>query len=96
MEHRQAIMRALHPDVMKQTIAFFDKATGWMIVGAGAVLIAVKETWELVELFHWPTFLFWLLIVVIAGGCIANAVVRTRRKEAALQGTTSERMPDTE
>ncbi len=83
--HRQAIMRSLSPDAMKQTIAFFDKATGWMIVSAGALLLAVKETWELVELFEWPAFVFWILVVVIVALCIGYAVTRTRRSNRALQ-----------
>ena len=35
-------------------VRYMNIARGWMLVGAGAFLIALKETWELVEHQEWP------------------------------------------
>ena len=51
---------------MAGLVRFINKATGWLYVALGALLIAVKETWELVEYNEWPTWLFWVLIVADA------------------------------
>ena len=40
-------------------------------------LIAVKETWELVDAFHWPVWVFWVLFVVMPIVSVANAVRKT-------------------
>ncbi len=42
------------------------KAIGWLLVGLGGLLLAVKETWELTEHYEWPVAVFWILVVVMA------------------------------
>lgn len=64
-EHRRAVMEALGPDQLRQTVEFLNKANGWLIVAGGAFLIAIKETYELVELVEWPIAIFWVLVVVL-------------------------------
>lgn len=82
--HRQAVMDALGPRQLEQTVSFLNKASGWMIVAAGAFLIAIKETYEVVELFEWPIWVFWVLVVVAPALCVGNVVIRMVRSAKAL------------
>jgi hypothetical protein len=75
-EERQAVMAALPDDVRESWVSFMNKATAWFYVASGAFLIAIKETYELVEGHEWPTAVFWLVIVVMAGIAAGNTAVR--------------------
>lgn len=80
-DYRRAMMDALSENQVAQTVSFLNKANAWGIVALGAFLIAVKETWESVELFHWWVGVFWILIVVIPIICFANAGVRISQSD---------------
>jgi len=82
--HRQAVMDALGPRQLEQTVSFLNKASGWMTVAAGAFLIAIKETFEVVELFEWPIAVFWVLVVVIPVLCVGNTAIRMKRSQQML------------
>ena len=82
--HRQAVMDALGPRELEQTLSFMNKASGWMIVAGGAFLIAIKETFEVVELFELPIAVFWVLVVVAPVLCVGNAAIRMARSAKAL------------
>lgn len=81
---RIAVMETLEPEQLRALISFINKATGWMLVAGGAFLIAVKETWELVEAYHWPHWLFWTLCVVMVMACATNTAVNVRRTAGVL------------
>ena len=97
--YREAVMEALGPDQLKQTVDFMNKARGWLIVAGGAFLIAVKETWEIVEYLEWPVWVFVIALVVFLGLALGNVgaqmsqsarmlkrdEARTERKQAALK-----------
>ncbi|CAN5280973.1 hypothetical protein BH11ACT4_BH11ACT4_20310 [soil metagenome] len=83
-DHQKAVMAALPPEQREQSLTFFNKATGWLIVAGGALLLASKETWEFVEQFEWPTWLFWVLVVVVFALCVTNAAVRMNVTNKAL------------
>jgi hypothetical protein len=83
--HREAVMQALGPTQLEQTIRFLDKARGWMIVAAGAFFIALKETWELVELLEWPTWSYWVAVVLLALVCVTYTALSMRRSGNALK-----------
>ena len=55
-----------------------------MFVALGAFFIAVKETWELCEIYHWPLIIFWLSIIFMLLGSAVNTIVRMRRTHAML------------
>jgi hypothetical protein len=81
---REAVMRELTPEQLGGLLSFMNTATGWLFVAGGAALIAVKETWELVEAQHWPHPLFWVLIAVMLAVCAGNAVARLAMTGRAL------------
>ena len=90
-QHRQAVMDALGPRELEQTVSFMNKANGWMIVAGGAFLIGIKETFEVVELFEWPIAVFWVIVVVAPVLCVANAAIRMARAAKMLGGDGSAR-----
>ena len=72
-------MAALPRDVMTRWVSFMNKATAWFYVASGAFLIALKETYELVEGHEWPTAVFWVLIVGMLAIAAVNTAVRVSR-----------------
>lgn len=60
-------------------LSFISKATGWVYVAAGAFLIAVKETFELVEELHLELWVFWVAVVVMFLIAVMNTVLRMQR-----------------
>ena len=83
--YRQAVMEAMSQSQLEQTVSFLNKANAWGIVALGAFLIAVKETWESVELFHWWVGVFWILIVAIPILCFANSAVRINQSDKMIK-----------
>ena len=83
-QHQNDVMKALDPQLAEQAVSFFNKANAWFVVAGGAALIAVKETWELIETWEWPVWVFWVLIVVCPILCVGNLVARAIQSEQAL------------
>lgn len=86
---REAVVAALAPDEVAALVNYMDKATGWLFVGLGGLLIAAKETWELIEHYEWPAWVFWVLVVAMIALASANAAHRTARSRTVL--TTPDR-----
>ncbi len=89
-EHRDAIFHAMSPEHREQFITFTNKATGWLIVGAGAFAIAVKETSDLIEGMGWPWWTLAPMLVVpfgLAVGYTAQGMARTRSLEHLEEGS---------
>jgi hypothetical protein len=74
--YRQAALDTLTPLQRKQFTRFVNKASGWFTVAIGATLIAAEQTWQIVEHYEWPTWLFWLGVVVMIGVCVLNTALR--------------------
>jgi hypothetical protein len=82
---RTLMLARLTLEQTELVLDFVNKATGWVLVGLGGFLIASKETWELREHYEWPIWPFWLLIVCMAGLCLANAAVRMQRSQDIIE-----------
>jgi hypothetical protein len=61
------------------TRSFANRATGWFAVAAGGLLVAVKETWELAELYELPVGAYWAIVVLVLLACQANVTIRMLR-----------------
>jgi len=72
--YRDAALERLDAEQREQFVGFTQKARGWLIVALGAFFIAVKETWELAEGYHWQTWWFWVLVVVMPLGSLVFTV----------------------
>ena len=84
---RQAMLAQLTQTQREQLTSYQSKTAGWFTVAAGAALLAAGETWQIVRHYHWPVWMFWLLVVVMLAVAVLNTAVlmisaaRTRRAD---------------
>jgi hypothetical protein len=62
---QRAMLAQLTPTQREQVTRFQSKAIGWFTVAGGAALLAIGDTWHVVQQYGWPTWLFWLLVAVM-------------------------------
>lgn len=72
-DHRMQITMNMDDDTYDLFSSFLHKARGWFLVASGATLIAIKETFELVERLEWSKGIFFCLVIV----CFIIAVGNT-------------------
>ena len=61
---------------------FSNKATGWLLVAGGGLLMAISQTRELVERFGWSALAYAGTCLSLSALCLANTLFRlaqTRR-----------------
>lgn len=85
--HRQRVMSALDAEQLQQTLSFFNKSGGWLIVATGAFLLAGVSTWQMVHDFAWPTATAWIIIVLAPVTCIGYTVRQMLRTNRLLART---------
>jgi fatty acid desaturase len=86
-ELRHSMLAQLTQTQREQLTSFQSKATGWFTVAGGATLLAVGETWQLVEHFDWPVGVFWLLVVVMLTAAVLTTAVLMIGAARAADGT---------
>jgi hypothetical protein len=79
--YKQRVRDAMSPEDLRAFAHLRDVASAWFLVAAGASLIAVKETWELVETYQWGRWSFWALLAGMLAIGVAVAVIRIRRSD---------------
>jgi hypothetical protein len=72
---RQEMLAQLTQTQREQMASFQSKSAGWFTVAAGATLLAAGDTWQIVQHYRWPLWLFWLLIVVMLAAAVLNTAV---------------------
>jgi hypothetical protein len=50
-------------------------------VAAGGTLLAAGETWQVIEHYEWPVWLFWLLVVIMLVLSLLNTAARRSNDE---------------
>jgi hypothetical protein len=88
--YQKAVMAAMPAAAREQFVGFMNKANGWFTVAAGAFLIALKETWELVELYELPVAIYWIAVVILSIVAVGNTVVRVVRADEILHADDPE------
>lgn len=83
--YRQQYIKALSAEDAESLVSFMSKATAWLLVAAGGLCIAVKETYELAEHEHWAHSWFWLVVVVMLLVSIANVITRLVRSKQIIK-----------
>jgi len=83
--NRDAFLAALEPEEMEALLTYANKASGWLFVWAGGLLLAVVETWNLREHSDWPVGVFWVLVVLMLLAAIGNVIYRARRASRILE-----------
>ncbi len=81
-KYRREFLKALPDEVVQGFVDFMSKATGWVLVSAGGLLLAVKETYELTEHFHLAWY--WLLsaVIIVAFVCVLFVINTLKRSES--------------
>jgi hypothetical protein len=72
---RQAMLAQLTQTQREQLTSFQSKSVGWFTVAAGATLLAVGDTWHVVQGYGWPGWVFWLLIAVMLTAAVLTTAV---------------------
>jgi hypothetical protein len=81
-DSRQALLASLSAEDLRLVTRYMNIARGWVLVGSGAFLIALKETYELAEHHEWPTWAYWLIAAAMLFVAIAITVASARRERS--------------
>ncbi len=81
--YHRAALAELTQAQREQLARFVNKANGWFTVAAGATLLAADQTWQVTERTRWPSWLFWLLVIVMLGLSVLNTALRMSRGKRA-------------
>jgi hypothetical protein len=81
---RREMMALLTPEQIAGYLSYTNKATGWVFVAVGGLLLATKETWELAEHYEWPVYVFWLGAVAMALVCALYTAASLGRSKQLL------------
>jgi len=73
------LIHQMDPTDVEALMSFLNKATGWMFVAVGGFLLALQETYDVVEHYDWSIGIFVILLVVMAGLCVGYALSRDMR-----------------
>ena len=84
-EYRKAYIKALLNEDVEALMAFFNKATAWVFVADGGFLIAINETYGLVQEYDWSDILFWIIIVILVFVSILNTTLRVSRTKKIIE-----------
>ncbi|HEY2278303.1 MAG TPA: hypothetical protein VGI00_08095 [Streptosporangiaceae bacterium] len=84
-QNQRAIFAEMSETQRNQFISFRSKAAGWLTVALGATLLAIAETWDIVEHYDWPQWVFWVLIVFAMALAVVNTAARMIGSDRALR-----------
>ena len=93
-ERQHAMMIELADEDYLALLSFMNKATGWLMVGAGGLLIATKETYELLEGNEWPEWLLAVIVPVMLALAFAYTVFRSFREREILKHRERAKAPE--
>lgn len=82
--YRSEYFNNLSKDDSAALLSFMNKATAWLYVGLGGLLIAAKETYELSEHLHVYNWIFFITVFVLLLLALSNTAIRVRRSERIL------------
>ena len=87
-QHRLTFLASLTSDERETIVAFLSLSRGWLLVATGGLLIAIQQTYDLVERLDLSLVVFWLAIVTLfAVSILITAVHRAtiQRSRALIQ-----------
>ena len=88
--YRVSVMTSLTRKQLEQLVRFADKANGWIFIALGAFLVAIADTWQIRELYHWPLWVYILLVAVMMFASAFNTAIRMKRSHDILGSAGSE------
>jgi hypothetical protein len=92
--YRHSVMDVLTSAQMEQLVRFGNKATGWILISVGALLVALTETWTLRDVYDWPLAVYVLLVVVMVLASASYTAVRLRRTDDLMQQAGRSAQPE--
>ncbi|MDR6868176.1 hypothetical protein J2Y69_002787 [Microbacterium resistens] len=78
---RREFVSSLPAGTRKVMFTFQSKAQAWLLVAAGAFLIALKETWHLVHAMHWGLPVYIAIVVVASILSFGHTALRMKDNE---------------
>ena len=82
--YRKAAFDAMSPTLRRQFVTFADKAAGWALVAAGALLLAVVDTANLGAELAWPPAVTIVVMLALALLAASYTAGRMRRRHEML------------
>jgi len=84
-EWQAKALEVLDREDLERFITFQNKAAGWLLVGGGALAIAIKETAELIGEYDWS---WWLLVPMLLVPFLVSVgfTMNRMRREMAIKG----------
>jgi hypothetical protein len=79
--HQDAMIAQLADDDYRALLSFMNKATGWLLVAGGGLLIATKESYELIEGNEWPEWLLAVAVPLMLAASVGYTVARSIREQ---------------
>ena len=76
--YRREYFAVLEPEDREALLAFINKAQAWLLVGAGGLLIAMKETYELAEHLEWSLKVYWPIVIGHALVSLLHTIFRLK------------------
>ncbi len=70
-ELRRQVVDLLTPEDLEVVRRYLAIARGWTYVAGGAALIALKETWELLEHYELPVAVYVVVVLVMGLGALS-------------------------
>jgi hypothetical protein len=83
-DYRNDVLTALTRTQREQLVRFSDKANAWIFIASGAFLAAVADTWHVREVYEWPLWVFFAVLVVMVFACTFNTAYRMKRSDDTL------------
>ncbi len=74
-QHRHTFLASLTPEERETIVAFLSMFRGWLLVATGALLIAIQQTYDVVERLNLSLGVFWLAIITLFVICVLITVV---------------------
>jgi hypothetical protein len=72
---RREMLAQLTQSQREQLTSFQSKTAGWFTVAGGATLLATGDTWQVVRHYDGPTWVFWLLVVVMLSAAVLSTAI---------------------
>jgi hypothetical protein len=90
--YRSAVLSVLTSSEARQWFEFSDKAIGWIVVGAGGLLLAVTETWSMTSDAGLPGWSRWIIAAAMLALCASFTVYRLHRSHALVRSVEQRRL----
>jgi hypothetical protein len=83
--YRARMFAAMTLEQRQKTIGYINKANGWFMVAGGGALLAVKETWSILEHYSLPWWVMMPAVSFMMTLCTFNTIARLLRANRVIK-----------